>query len=98
MKPGGKILILELEAHENEEFQREMGDPVRGFPPDQLKAALAEAGLQPEIERRLEIGPESGAEKKAPDLYLVRARKPQHHRDNRSIHLKYGTPDWRAQQ
>ena len=75
MKPGGKILILELEAHENEEFQREMGDPVRGFPPDQLKAALAEAGLQPEIERRLEIGPESGAEKKAPDLYLVRARK-----------------------
>ena len=85
MKPGGRILILELEAHENEEFQREMGDPVRGFPPDQLKTALGEAGLQPEIERRLELGPESGAEKIAPDLYLVRARKPKHRRDHRSI-------------
>ncbi len=85
MKPGGRILVVELRAHENEEFQREMGDPVKGFPPDRLRRALREGGLEPEIERGLEIGPESGAEKMAPDLYLVRARRPEHDLNNRSM-------------
>ena len=79
MKPGGRILIVELEVHENEEFQREMGDPVKGFPADELVGALREAGLELEIERVLKIGRESGAEKLAPGLYLVRARNPENH-------------------
>ena len=77
MKPGASILIVELETHENEEFQREMGDPLRGLPPGQMKASLRGAGLELELERSLEIGPGSGAEKLAPDLYLIRARKPK---------------------
>lgn len=46
VRPGGCVLIVEQEAHENQAFYERMQDLWWGFPPDELARQLAEAGFQ----------------------------------------------------
>ena len=43
--PGGRVLVLDLRAHEEEWVRTKLGDRVLGFADDELKRMLAEAGL-----------------------------------------------------
>jgi ArsR family transcriptional regulator len=45
LKPGGKILIVELERHDNERFRVGMADRRPGIEPGQLRGWLAESGF-----------------------------------------------------
>lgn len=47
LKPGGSLLIIDLEAHNHEEFRRIWGDLWLGFSPKDLKRLLEDSGLIP---------------------------------------------------
>jgi len=46
LKPGGKLVVLELMPHEERWVLERLGHKHLGFDPEQLEAALAEAGFQ----------------------------------------------------
>ncbi|MBX7244331.1 MAG: metalloregulator ArsR/SmtB family transcription factor [Candidatus Sumerlaeaceae bacterium] len=45
LKPGGKLLVVEIHPHENEAFRVAMGDRRPGIAPETLRGWMAEAGL-----------------------------------------------------
>ncbi len=45
LKPGGKLVVVDLLEHDREDFQRHMGQQWRGFALDQIKETLASAGF-----------------------------------------------------
>ena len=46
LKPGGKLVVLELMPHEERWVLERLGHKHLGFDPEQLEAALADAGFQ----------------------------------------------------
>ncbi|HPK00982.1 MAG TPA: metalloregulator ArsR/SmtB family transcription factor [Candidatus Sumerlaeota bacterium] len=50
LKPGGRLLLVEILPHENEAFRARMADRRPGIDPDQMRRWLTEAGMR-EIER-----------------------------------------------
>jgi ArsR family transcriptional regulator len=72
VRPGGRAVVLDLLLHDDEEFQRRMGQESLGFEPEQMAALLADAGLS--SARTRVLPPESGA--RGPALLLASATRP----------------------
>jgi len=77
LKPEAYLLVVDLFPHSNEDFQREMGDPVSGIHPEELTGWMEQAGFSVTLWRHLAPGEESvsGPIKSAPDMYLIKANK-----------------------
>jgi len=45
LKPGGKLVVVDLLRHDREDFRRQLGQRCLGFECDQMKLLLTEAGL-----------------------------------------------------
>jgi len=71
LKPGGRVLIADMLAHDREEYRQQMGHVWLGFADDQLRRLLAAAGLQ---HTRIVPLP-ADAEAKGPALFVAGARK-----------------------
>jgi ArsR family transcriptional regulator len=69
LRPGGRAVVVDLLRHDREEFRREMGQERLGFEPDELQAALREAGLVDIHVRALPPEPQA----KGPALLLASA-------------------------
>jgi ubiquinone/menaquinone biosynthesis C-methylase UbiE/DNA-binding transcriptional ArsR family regulator len=73
LKPGGRLLVVDLTPHAREEYRRTMGHLWQGFPREQTTAWLAEADL--EVGRYRTLPPDPHA--KGPALFSVTARRPR---------------------
>lgn len=47
LKPGGKLMVVEIHEHQNEAFRVRMADRRPGIAPAQLESWMRESGLQP---------------------------------------------------
>jgi ArsR family transcriptional regulator len=72
LKPGGRAVVVDLLAHDREDFRREMGQQRRGFEPQALRELLSEAGLRGAGCR--ELPGEAGA--RGPALILASGTRP----------------------
>jgi ArsR family transcriptional regulator len=71
LKPGGRLLIMDMLPHEREEYRQTMGHVWLGFTPKQMTPWLHAAGFK-EIRWR-PLPPESKA--KGPTLFVAAARR-----------------------
>jgi len=71
LKPGGRLLLVDLAPHAREEYRRTMGHLWQGFSKDQMAAWLAEAGLEPGRYRTLPPDPQA----KGPVIFSLTARQ-----------------------
>ena len=72
LKPGGRVLILDLTAHEREEYSLQMGHVWQGFSEEQVRSWTIAAGLTVSRYRVLPADPKA----KGPALFSLVARKP----------------------
>jgi len=72
LRPGGKLLIVDMYAHEREEYKHQMGHVWLGFSEEKIKKHLEEAGLGPASIHP--VPPEADA--KGPALFAAVARRP----------------------
>ena len=71
LKPGGRILLVDMLPHEHEEYRRQMGHVWLGFAEDQVRRLLETAGfVQTAIHG---MAPATGA--KGPALFVATAAK-----------------------
>lgn len=47
LKPGGRLLIVDMAPHDHEEYRQQMGHVWLGFSPAQIQRWLADAGFEP---------------------------------------------------
>ncbi len=45
VKPGGRVLVVDMQSHDREEYRQEMGHVWLGFPAERLEGWLEEAGF-----------------------------------------------------
>jgi ArsR family transcriptional regulator len=69
LRPGGTLLVVDMEPHEREEYRTTMGHLWLGFSGEQLGAWLADAGFAPP--RIVPLAPDPQA--KGPALFTARA-------------------------
>jgi ArsR family transcriptional regulator len=83
LRPGGRILIVDLLPHDHQEYQQQMGHLWLGFPEGQILKLLDTAGFDDVRVRALPVEP--GA--KGPSLFAAvaakRARLSKHDSDSR---------------
>lgn len=72
LRPGGRLAVIDLARHGDDDFRRRMGQARAGYEPAALERVLAAAGLEPA--RAAPLAPEPAA--KGPALLLATARKP----------------------
>jgi ArsR family transcriptional regulator len=72
LRPGGRVVVVDLARHDDEEFRRRMGQARLGYGQDAMANLLSVAGL--EGARAGPLPPAPGA--KGPALLLATARKP----------------------
>jgi ArsR family transcriptional regulator len=72
LKPGGRLVVVDLARHGDEPFARRLGQARLGFAADELTRALGAAGLASPTLRPLP--PEPGA--RGPALFIATARQP----------------------
>src|SRR5215475_1957324 len=72
IKPGGRLLIVDLMSHDRVEYVIQLGHVWQGFDGDQVKDWLLDAGLVSPRYRALPADPEA----KGPTLFVASARKP----------------------
>lgn len=65
LRPGGRLVVLDLERHEQDWVREQWADQWLGFEEREIREWMEQAGLQPEVSRRL-----SGA---APELAVLLA-------------------------
>lgn len=73
LKPGGVLTVVDLLPHGRDDFRRKMNQLHAGLAPDQVRASLKEAGLDPTGLAPLASPPET----KGPGLFLATAMKPR---------------------
>jgi len=71
LRPGGRLLLLDLTSHEREEYSHEMGHVWQGFTEERIRAWVGEAGLS--VARYRVIPPDPKA--KGPALFSLLAKK-----------------------
>ena len=72
LKPGGRVVVVDLLPHDRDDFRRQMGQRHAGFDPGELERMMAAAGFSSIAHNPLP--PEPGV--KGPALFLTTARKP----------------------
>lgn len=72
LKPGGRLLIVDMMPHQRDEYRQQMGHVWLGFSSDQITRRLSQAGLVDAMYKALPPDPEG----KGPGLFVVRARRP----------------------
>ena len=72
LRPGGKLLVVDMAIHEREEYRHEMGHVWLGFDRAQIAAWTAAAGLDRFRLRHLRPEPEA----QGPSLFFATAVKP----------------------
>jgi ArsR family transcriptional regulator len=71
LKPGGRLLIVDMAPHEREEYRQQMGHVWLGFAPDQMKRWLQQCGCS-----GVKISPLPPAtEARGPALFAATAEK-----------------------
>lgn len=73
LRPGGRILIIDMVPHERDEYRAQMGHVWLGFGESELSSALAKAGF--EDVRYVPLPPDTAA--KGPNLFAGTARLPR---------------------
>ncbi|MGE5834974.1 MAG: ArsR/SmtB family transcription factor [Acidobacteriota bacterium] len=71
LRPGGRLLVVDMVPHEHEEYRQQMGHVWLGFSEDQMKRLLTQAGLV--APRVLALPPDEDA--KGPSLFAASAQK-----------------------
>lgn len=71
LKPGGRLLIVDMSPHEHEEYRQQMGHVWLGFSDDQISRWLEHAGLSHVTVRALPATTEA----KGPGLFAATAAK-----------------------
>lgn len=71
LKPGGRLVIVDMTPHDREEYRQEMGHVWMGFAPDQLAGWLRPAGFGELRSRLLPADPKA----KGPTLFAASARR-----------------------
>lgn len=69
LRPGGRLLLVDMLSHDRERFRLEMGHQWLGFAPETVAAWLAAAGFEPP--RIVSLPPDPDA--KGPDLFAATA-------------------------
>ncbi len=73
VKPGGVVVVVDFEEHDREWMREELGVQWLGFPLDDLRGWLADAGLdEPVVEREAP----RDRERDLPATFIVSARRP----------------------
>ena len=72
LKPGGRLLIVDMLPHDREDYRQQMGHVWLGFEPKTIERTLAHAGLDAVGVHALPADPES----KGPSLFVARASRP----------------------
>lgn len=68
LRPGGAVVVLDMVAHDREEYRETMGHHHLGFAPEDVARYAAEAGLRVASLRRLPVDPEA----RGPGLFVAR--------------------------
>jgi ubiquinone/menaquinone biosynthesis C-methylase UbiE/DNA-binding transcriptional ArsR family regulator len=71
LKPGGRLVILDLTSHEREEYSMQMGHVWQGFSEEQVRSWVTEAGLSVVRYRVLPADPKA----KGPVLFSMLVKK-----------------------
>lgn len=71
LKPGGRLVILDLTSHEREEYSLQMGHVWQGFSEAQIRSWVTDAGLEVVRFRDLPADPKA----KGPALFSLLAKK-----------------------
>jgi ubiquinone/menaquinone biosynthesis C-methylase UbiE/DNA-binding transcriptional ArsR family regulator len=74
LKPGGRLVILDLTSHEHDEYTLKMGHVWQGFSEEQLRGWATDAGLSVSRYRVLPADPQA----KGPALFSLVAKKGKH--------------------
>ncbi len=80
LKPGGRVLIVDMLPHDRDNYRRQMGHVWLGFSDDHTRGMLREAGF--ENVRIVPLPP--SARSKGPGLFVATAQKhmqPRKHED-----------------
>ncbi len=72
LKPGGRLLVVDMLPHDREELRSQMGHIWLGFSSSQIERFLAKAELADGRVRPLPADPEA----KGPTLFAATARRP----------------------
>lgn len=72
LRPGGRVLVVDMLPHDREEYQPQMGHVWLGFSEKQITRFLAGAGFEDALVRALPADPDA----KGPALFAAVARKP----------------------
>lgn len=70
LKPGGKLLVVDMMSHEREEYRQQMGHVWLGFEPTQIRQWLEQSGFHHLYVHELRADPEA----KGPTLFATTAR------------------------
>jgi ArsR family transcriptional regulator len=71
LKPGGRLLLVDMLPHDHDEYRKQMGHVWLGFEPEQIEEMLAAAGFDRIRVRPLEADPEA----KGPTLFAASATR-----------------------
>lgn len=72
LKPGGRVVIVDLLRHDRDDFRRQLGQVRAGFEPDEIESLLATAGLA--CDHVAPLAPEPDV--KGPALLLAAGSRP----------------------
>jgi ArsR family transcriptional regulator len=79
LKPGGRLLVVDMTPHAREEYRQTMGHLWQGFSSEQMRGWLAEAELEA---GRYRVLP-ADARARGPGLFSLTARRPQSQKEGR---------------